>query len=147
MSQVTLWFADTRYKLTLNTVMTLWTTHVCSSTPPATAPHANANTVPASISTSLYPERNFGCGLRIFRRGLPGVPLAEKDLWSRVSRDVHAGGIMSLERLKHGSMAGVESVKLLVRVAEVGKAVLGKASSITMTTGLHEQMNPPKACS
>lgn len=95
----------------------------------------NSRTLTALLCTSLFPERNAGCGLRIFRNDSQLLSPADSDLRSRVARGLDCwDAITSLESFIGGG-ASTENVQILVCVTGIGDCVTGTvlACSVTRT--------------
>ncbi|KAK5194889.1 hypothetical protein LTR92_005018 [Exophiala xenobiotica] len=123
---VSLWFLDTRFNVILNHIVTIWTTY-CSSTSNI-SPQTNSKALTAPLCTSLFPERNVGCGLRIFRNDSQLLSPADSDLRSRVARSLDCwDAITSLESFIGGD-GSIENVQILVCVTGIGDCVTGSKS-------------------
>ncbi|KAM5506899.1 hypothetical protein McanMca71_001804 [Microsporum canis] len=82
---VKLWYADTTYDLHLGKLVSIWTTHISpfkqqpknpgkadtASTP--TSPPIQLKDCPLKLMTSIFPERDNGCGIKIHERGDIGI--------------------------------------------------------------------------
>lgn len=108
-----LWYADASFELCLDSCVTVWTTHICSST--WTSTPTKSKTLTANKATNLFPERNVKCGLRI--------RLKERPLNLGSGPDL--GRIVSLDDLISGSMDEHEGVALLVCVIKIENQVEG----------------------
>ncbi|KAK5448088.1 hypothetical protein LTS15_009112 [Exophiala xenobiotica] len=128
---VNLWFLDTRFNVILNHIVTIWTTY-CSSTSNI-SPQTNSRTLTAPLCTSLFPERNVGCGLRIFRNDSQLLSPADSELRSRVARGLDCwDAITSLESFIGGD-ASTENVQILVCVTGIGDCVTGTVLACSLT--------------
>ncbi|KAJ9621131.1 hypothetical protein H2204_012025 [Knufia peltigerae] len=130
---VNVWYLDARYKMTLGNIVTIWATHVCSSSKRGQAPPqpGSSRDLSASISTSLFPERNVGCGLRIFRNE-PGCPsLIRHDMLRNVVTQAELGAVTSLESLmaSNSNRQYQHNVSIVVYVVGIGKCVSGSTTS------------------
>jgi hypothetical protein len=61
--QITLWYADVEYDLTLGLLFSVWTPHVSDQ----------KSDGPACLVTSIFPERDATCHLLVYRRSDLGV--------------------------------------------------------------------------
>lgn len=118
--------------MTLGNIVTIWATHVCSSSKRGQAPPqpGSSRDLSASISTSLFPERNVGCGLRIFRNE-PGCPsLIRHDMLRNVVTQAELGAVTSLESLmaSNSNRQYQHNVSIVVYVVGIGKCVSGIAT-------------------
>ncbi|EFR01943.1 hypothetical protein MGYG_04944 [Nannizzia gypsea CBS 118893] len=86
---VKLWYADITYDLRLGKLVSIWATHISpfkpqlkgpgkvdsTSTPskPLTPPSTPPKDFPLSLMTSIFPEKDQGCGIKIHERGDIGI--------------------------------------------------------------------------
>ena len=118
---VKLYYASTTYDLRLGTLLTVWTTHIHSTS------SLSDHTIPsAGISTSIFPERDSGCNVEIHDEQ------AEKSDCCRTPLGYCGGdgelysGLMSLETYINGNGAEDPDARLLVCVVAVGEIVTCK---------------------
>lgn len=84
----------------------------------------------APISTSLFPERNVACGLRIFRPNAKFFLPGDDGLWSRVVESLEFENFVRLEDFVCGRFDEDEKeggdVALLVFIKDAGKPCKGE---------------------
>lgn len=133
--QVNVWCLDARYKMALGNTVTIWTTHVCSSSKGA-APSGNSGDLGARISTNLFPERNVGCGLRIFRNEPGSSSLIHQDMLRKVVAQAELDNVTSLESLmvSNRSKQHQQDVSIVVYVVGIEEYVLGTTTVPDPTT-------------
>ena len=115
--KVNLWYFDEPYtNLRLGGLVTIWTTHI-SSTVSSVALDA-LQTQPATILTSIFPERDAGCYIQIHQpddqRHLHRLPLNYGH-----SRGIE--GLLPLRNFVEGAGAEIDKAKILVYVKAVGR--------------------------
>jgi hypothetical protein len=111
LAQVKLWYAEP-YKLRLGTVLTISTTHLSSTS--ATGNGTQRNTIPASIFTSIFPERDTGCKIEERLDTVCRIPIPY--LGGQLLM-----GLMTLEAFAGNPGDEVLDAKILVCVVNVGQ--------------------------
>lgn len=118
---IKLWYASpTAYDLRLGTLLTVWTTHI-HSTSTLTGLNDTAALPVAPIMTSIFPERDSGCHVQVHD---------EEGKISTCYRRPLGGGnspneIMSLDTYINHNGADMSDARLLVCIVAIGEPVSG----------------------
>jgi len=121
--QVKLWYGSTRYGLSLDDLLAVWTTHI-SSISSILNGEVSPNIGPAPVLTSIFPERDSGCYVEVQPR------ISENDSACRLPLDYFPSnsllGLMSLDAFLNAGGDDVPNAKVLVCVTAVGEARMGR---------------------
>lgn len=114
--EIRLWYADREYSSYLGQLVTVWTTHVSS------AKMETLSVLPASLVTSIFPERDSNCFLLLHTQSEGGV--GRLPLGYRYGQPLH--GAVTLKNFVEGG-ADLPDAKVLVCVKAIGTAENRKA--------------------
>jgi hypothetical protein len=123
--EVKLWYATKLYNVLLGTVITIWTTHIhptASSLNVLGSPTTN----PATILTSIFPERDNGCYISIHPNE-EGETISNYTILEYANSQ-NISGLMSLEKLANRGGDECPDAKVLVCVVAVGQPTNSKPS-------------------
>ncbi|KAL9618698.1 MAG: hypothetical protein Q9160_006577 [Pyrenula sp. 1 TL-2023] len=118
---VSLWYAQSIYDLRLGSLVTIWTTHVSpiSTTSDVVTPR------PASLLTSIFPERDVGSHLMVLEEDSKNCDWYRTPLGLGLSTSLP--GLMSLKAFMEEGGSEVHDAKVLVYV----KAISPASTSLT----------------
>lgn len=130
--KINLWYAESVYHLCLGDRVTIWTTHVSSASIIAAAVE---NTRPATLMTSIFPERDAGCHLEIEDRAATDRSTCNTPLGYVSGRPLH--GLMSLKDFMDDGGAEVPNAKILVCVKVIGSVSTCQCNRLRALAGMN----------